>query len=73
MSEFNCVHERESSGHRRTWDVPEVARILGCSRNHAYRLVQAGIIPSIKLGDRRVVVPDSALRDLLGQVDGGAL
>lgn len=35
--------------------VPETAILLGISRSKAYELVAAGVIPSIRLGDRLIV------------------
>lgn len=45
---------------RRTLTVEETAAVLGVSRSAAYRAVQVGEIPTIRIG-RRVLVP----RDLL--------
>ena len=47
-----------------TLSVPEAAQLLGLSSNHAWRLVQTGELPSLRLG-RRVLVPRSALIDLV--------
>jgi excisionase family DNA binding protein len=37
--------------------VPRTAAILNVTPRHAYRLVQSGEIPSITVGERRIVVP----------------
>ena len=42
--------------------VDETAAVLGVSRAHAYRMVQAGELPSIRLGGR-ILVPAERLRD----------
>jgi excisionase family DNA binding protein len=58
------VHER------RTYTVPEVAKLLGISRSSAYLCIRRGEIPALTLG-RRVVVSRAALERLLeeaGQV-----
>jgi excisionase family DNA binding protein len=47
-----------------TVSIPEAANLVGISPNHAWRLVQTGELPSIRLG-RRVLVPRSALVDLV--------
>jgi excisionase family DNA binding protein len=47
-----------------TLSVPQVARILGVSRNHAYVAVRRGEIPAIRVG-RRIVVPTHRLLELL--------
>lgn len=39
--------------------VPEVAEVLGISRNSAYKAVNQGDIPSVKVG-RRTLVPRKA-------------
>jgi excisionase family DNA binding protein len=49
---------------RLTWTVEEAAVALGVSRAFAYDAVRRGEIPAIKIG-RRILIPRSALRDLL--------
>lgn len=44
---------------RRTYTVPEVAKMLGISRSTAYLCVRRGEIPSLTLG-RRVVISKMA-------------
>jgi excisionase family DNA binding protein len=41
--------------------VAEAAERLGVSRWLAYRLIAAGHLPHVRLGERRIVVPDQAL------------
>lgn len=48
----------------RTMSVDEVAQALGISRNHAFRCVERGEIPSVRIG-RRVLVPVAFLDRLL--------
>jgi excisionase family DNA binding protein len=48
---------------RLAMSIPEAAKALGISRNHAYMLAAKGEIPTIKLGNR-FVVPIEALRKL---------
>jgi excisionase family DNA binding protein len=43
------------------YSVREVAEILGVGRNTAYYLVNGPDFPSIRLGDKRIVVPVDAL------------
>lgn len=50
---------------RATLTVPEVARILGLSRNAGYEAAARGDLPTIRLG-RRLLVPTAAFRRLLG-------
>ncbi len=47
----------------RLLSVPDTAHILGISRSHAYRLVERGDLPSVRLG-RRILVPLAAVRSL---------
>lgn len=48
-----------------TLSVAEAAAALGISRNHAFKAIQKGELPGLRIG-RRVVVPTSRLRVLLG-------
>lgn len=43
--------------------VPEAAKLLNIKRSRAYELVNAGIIPSVRLGPRCIRVPVDALRE----------
>jgi excisionase family DNA binding protein len=47
-----------------TMTVEEAARILGISRNSAFRAVQRGQLPSIRIG-RRILVPRARLSALI--------
>ena len=49
---------------RQTYSVEEVARILGISKNHCYKVVKAGILSSITLLGR-MVIPKAVVDDLL--------
>jgi excisionase family DNA binding protein len=49
---------------RPTLSVPEVAVLLGISRQHAYEGVRTGDIPCLRVG-RKVLVPTAQLRRLL--------
>ena len=55
---------------RPTCSVTEAAAVLGISRQSAYNAIEAGELPSLRLG-RRIVVPVARLRELLG-LDGRA-
>jgi len=56
---------------RQTYNIEEVARILGIGRNQTYEAVRTGQIPSIKIG-KRLLVPRAALDRLLDQADTAA-
>ena len=51
---------------RRTFTVREAAQVLGIGRDATYAAVQAGTIPSIRVG-RRVVIPREAIGRILDQ------
>lgn len=53
---------------RRTVTVEEAAEILGISRSSAYECVHRGELRAVRLG-RRLVVPRSALAELLAPSD----
>jgi excisionase family DNA binding protein len=46
--------------------VKEAARLIGVPRSYAYELVASGHLASVRLG-RRVLVPVSAIDDLIAQ------
>jgi predicted DNA-binding transcriptional regulator AlpA len=46
-------------------DVPTAGAALGMSRSASYRAAERGYLPTIRLGDRRVVVPVARLLALL--------
>jgi excisionase family DNA binding protein len=50
---------------RLTMTVEEAARLLGISRNSAFRAVRSGELPAIRIG-RRLLVPRSHVTALLG-------
>ena len=49
---------------RRTYDIGEVARLLGIGRNQGYEAAHRGDFPTIKIG-KRLLVPKAALDRLL--------
>jgi len=60
---------------RATVTVEEAAHILGIGRASAYEAIRTGRIPSIRISQRRIVVPRVALERLLngiGATDGNA-
>ena len=46
--------------------IEQAGLVLGLGRSSAYEAARAGAIPTIRLSQRRVVVPTAALRALLG-------
>lgn len=52
---------------RRTYNVPEAARILGVGRNGIYELVRSGRLRALRLGaeGHRIVIPRDAIDELL--------
>ncbi|MFN2613297.1 MAG: helix-turn-helix domain-containing protein [Actinomycetota bacterium] len=54
----------EASGGEKLPDlltVREAAKVLRISADLAYALVRAGVLPVLRLGERRVVIPRDAL------------
>jgi len=45
--------------------IEKAARLLGISRNLAYKLVKEGKIPSLKMGQKRLLVPLAKLEKML--------
>ena len=53
-----------------TQSVPETAKILGISRSLAFKMVHSGEIKSLKLGEKRRVVPTIAILRMIEQAAG---
>lgn len=51
---------------RPTLSVPEAGAFLGLGRSQSYEAARVGTLPTIRLSERREVVPTAALRRLLG-------
>lgn len=49
---------------RRTYDVPDAARVLGTGRNALYEAIKRGEVPAIRVG-RRVLVPHAVVERML--------
>jgi len=50
--------------------VPEAGQILGLGKSAAYAAAASGRIPTLQLGERRVVVPVPRFLELLGATKG---
>lgn len=50
---------------RKVYNVPEIAKMLGISRPAAYDLCASEGFPSIRVGERRIVVPIEAFETWL--------
>ena len=48
--------------------VREVAQILKCNTNRVYELIEAGVLPAIKIG--RTKIREEALNDFLEKYEG---
>lgn len=51
------------------YTLPEVAKILRISKCLAYELAHEGILPVIRLGERRMIITQNALNDFLNSQD----
>ena len=49
--------------------VAAAARMLGVSRNTGYEMARLGQLPTIRCGQRRLVVPKAALMKILQEVN----
>ncbi len=49
---------------KRTYSIPEAAKVLGIGRTAAYEAARTGEIPTIRIG-KRILVPVAALERLL--------
>lgn len=56
---------RNQKNERLAISVAEASEVLGVSRNLMYKMVHEGIIPSIRLGERRIVIPLATLDQYL--------
>ena len=64
------AQEKVSEG-RLTVTVAEAGRMLGVSRSLAFQLARQGVIPTLRLGARRLVVPKVALQRMLSEAGSG--
>jgi len=46
--------------------IERAGQLLGISRNLAYQMAKEGKIPTVKLGERRLLVPMVKLEEMLG-------
>ena len=49
-----------------TLTVEQAGQVLGLGRSSAYEAARLGRLPTLRLSERRVVVPTAALRLMLG-------
>ncbi len=59
---MTTIHDLQD---RLTLSVPEAGEMLGISSRSAYRAVERGVIPVIRIGSR-ILVPKAKLLDMLG-------
>jgi hypothetical protein len=48
--------------------VPEAGRYLGHSRSGAYEAARTGVLPTIRIGRKHMVVPTAKLAAMLGAI-----
>lgn len=51
------------------WSIPDSARRIGVGRTSMYALIDAGVVPTITIGRRRLVT-DQALCDYIERLAG---
>ena len=57
--------ENQNQVERLVMTVEEARQALGISKGTAYKLVNSGRLPVIRISDRRLIVPRKALNQLL--------
>jgi excisionase family DNA binding protein len=62
--EGDIISMQDSSNEKLTLTVPEVAKLLGLSRNAIYEAVKRGRLRSVRLG-RRILIPRQSFLDFL--------
>ena len=55
----------ETMNESMTYSVSEAAQILGIGKGLLYRLVNEREIPALKLGNKRVVIPKTAISQMI--------
>lgn len=50
---------------RKTYTVPEAAKIIGVCSKLAYQMITAGKLPCIRISNKKVVIPKAALEQWL--------
>ena len=61
--------EKGQATHSLCISIPEAAKLLGISRNTGYEMARLGQLPTIRCGQRRLVVPKAALMKMLEEVN----
>ena len=54
------------------YTVVEAAQLLGISRATAYNLVAQGKLPSVRISERRLIIPKVAIANLLAEASKSA-
>lgn len=57
--------EKGEDTHSLCISIPEAAKWLGISKNTGYQMARLGQLPTIRCGQRRLVVPKAALMKML--------
>ncbi len=63
------LKEKDQTTHSLCISIPEAAKLLGISRNTGYEMARLGQLPTIKCGQRRLVVPKAALMKMLQEAN----
>ena len=63
---------QNEASERLVYTVPEVAKMLGISRNQGYELARIGRIPTIRLG-KRLLVPKVAFERMMEETSAPPL
>ena len=63
------LKEKGQATHSLCISIPEAAKLLGISRNTGYEMARMGQLPTIRCGQRRLVVPKAALMKMLEEAN----
>ena len=61
------MHKKDCWEEKPVMSVPEVCKVLGISKSLGFKMVHRGELPSIRLGEKRIVVPTAAVFEILNQ------
>ena len=53
--------------------VVEAARLISVSKSTAYALIEQGILPCVRIGEKRIVIPLRQLQEWINQQAQGGI
>jgi len=52
------------------FSLEDLASILNVSRSHVYRMAQEGAIKSLRVGNKRLLIPKASLDEYIDKLEG---